>query len=197
MELKTRTLPALQGVMAAGIGGTALVFFSMMLLGYATFGRNAQALILNNYHGSQDGLATVARLFTGVAIISGYALMFAGFKAALFSLIKIDKPNVANRKAKQTTATILFLAAIAVSACFVTEHELATVVGIVGSLFGSVVIYIFPAIINKSLLKRKDPKTGKQLVAPLFPGEKIFSDVMIVFGVVFAVLGTWISLQDS
>lgn len=194
MELKVRTVPALKGVMAAGIGGTATVFWLMMMLGYATFGRNAQALILNNYHGSQDLLSTIARVVTGVAIISGYALMYAGFKAALFSLLKLDKSGVENRKSKQTILTVLFLACIAVGACFVTEHELATVIGIVGSVFGSVVIYLFPAFINKSLLKMKNPKTGKLLASPFFPGELAFNNLMIVFGIIFAVLGTWISI---
>lgn len=196
MELKDRTVPTLKKVMAAGIGGTASVFWLMMLLGFATFGSHSQALLLNNYHSSQDGMATVARAFTGVAIISGYALMFAGLKASLFSLIKLDKPNVPDRDKKQNMISSLFVAAIAIGACFVTEHELATVIGIVGSIFGSVVIYMFPAFINNNLLKMKDRK-GKSIAEPFFPGEVIFNNIMVLFGVVFAVLGTWISLAGD
>jgi Transmembrane amino acid transporter protein len=195
MELKVRTVPALKNVMFAGIGGTALVFWLMMMLGYATFGINAQTLLLNNYHDSLDILSTFARVLTGIAIISGYALMFAGFKAALFSLLKLDKSTVTNQRTKQNTLTVLFLACIAIAACFVTEHELATVIGIVGSVFGSVVIYMFPAIINKSLLTRKNKLTGNSLIKPLFNGEYLFNNIMIVFGIVFAILGTWISIQ--
>lgn len=196
MELKIRTLPALKGVMAVGIGGTALVFWFMMMLGYATFGRHSQALLLNNYHGSQDMMATVARGFTGVAIISGYALMFAGLKAALFSLLKLDRPGVKNRDSKQTLLSAIFVAMIAVAACFVTEHELATVIGIVGSVFGSVVIYMFPAIVSNSLLQMKDKK-GEAIAQPFFKGERIFNNVLIIFGGFFAVLGTWISLAGD
>jgi hypothetical protein len=193
MELKVRTLPSLQGVMAAGIGGTALVFWCMMILGYATFGIHAQTLLLNNYHPSLDVMATVARIFTGIAIISGYALMFSGFKAALFSLLKLDQPDVQNRSTKQNMLSFLFLSMIAIAACFVTEHELATVIGVVGSVFGSVVIYIFPAIVNNSILKKKD-KQGNAIAQPFFKGEPLFNNMMILFGVIFAVLGTWISL---
>lgn len=196
MELKLRTVPSLMNVMAAGIGGTGLVFCWMMILGYATFGRHAQTLLLNNYHPSQDLMATVARTFTGIAIISGYALMFAGFKAALFSLLKLDQPNVKRRSEKQNTLSALFVAAIATAACFVTEHELATVIGIVGSVFGSVVIYIFPAIVNNCLLQKKD-KRGNALAKPFFKGEQLFNKVMILFGALFAVLGTWISLTGE
>lgn len=195
MELKDRNLSNLQGVMAKGLGGTFGVFWLMMILGYGTFGNNAQTLLLNNYHGSEDIMATVARLFTGVAIISGYALMFSGLKAALFSLLKLDKPGVEKRESKQNTISMIVLASIAIAACFVTEHELATVIGIVGSICGSVVIYIFPAFVNNSLLKLKD-KRGQPLTAPFFKGEAIFNNVMALFGVVFAILGTWISLAE-
>lgn len=196
MELKKRTLPNLKGVMAAGIGGTATVFWAMMLLGYATFGRNAQTLLLNNYHGSQDIMATVARLFTGIAIISGYALMFAGLKAALFSMLGLDQPEVKDRAIKQRRMSLLFLALISMAACFVTEHELGTVIGIVGSVFGSVVIYVFPAIVNNKLLQMKN-RRGAPITQPFFTGEAIFNKLLIVFGAVFAVLGTWISLAGE
>lgn len=195
MELEDRTLPNLKGVMAAGLGGTFAVFWFMMILGYGTFGSNAQALLLNNYHSSQDVMATVARLFTGIAIISGYALMFAGLKAALFSLLKLDKPGVEKRDQKQNTISAVLLACIAIAACFVTEHELATVIGIVGSVCGSVVIYMFPAFVNNSLLKLKEKK-GQTLAQPFFKGESVFNSMMVVFGAVFAVLGTWISIAE-
>lgn len=193
MELKHRTVPNLRGVMFAGIGGTALVFGSMMLLGYATFGLHSQALILNNYHESQDILATIARAFTGIAIMSGYALMFAGLKAALFSLLKLDQPTVKRQSSKQNAISSLLLAAIAIGACFVTEHELGTVIGIVGSVFGSIVIYLFPCFVNNSLLSMKDDK-GNAVAVPFFQGERLFNKLLGLFGVVFAVLGTWISL---
>lgn len=195
MELEDRTLPNLKGVMAAGLGGTFAVFWLMMIICYGTFGNNSQALILNNYHASQDVMATVARLFTGIAIISGYALMFAGLKAALFSLLKLDKPGVEKRDEKQNRISAGLLACIAIAACFVTEHELATVIGIVGSICGSVVIYMFPAFVNNSLLKLKDKK-GQVLAQPFFKGEQVFNNAMVVFGVVFAVLGTWISIAE-
>jgi amino acid permease len=196
MELKTRTVPAFQNVMAIGIGGTALVFWCMMIFGYATFGIHSQTLLLNNYHPSLDTMATIARAFTGIAIISGYALMFAGYKAALFSLLKLDQPKITNRTMKQNALSFLSLAIIAIAACFVTEHELGTVIGIVGSVFGSVVIYMFPAIVNNSLLQKTD-KNGKFIAKPFFYGEQLFNNMMILFGIIFAILGTWISLKGD
>lgn len=194
MELKDRTVRTFGNVMATGVAGTAIVFLGMMILGYGTFGANSQALILNNYHDS-DAMAGIARFFTGLAIISGYPLMFSGLKASMFALAKLDKKGVENRERKQNTLSVIMLAAIATGACFVREHELATVIGIVGSVFGSVVIYMLPAFVNNGLLKKtlKD----KPLAKPFFKGEQVFNNILVVFGIIFAVLGTWVSIAGE
>jgi len=190
MELKTREVGHFGKVMAGGLGGTALVFLSMMILGYGTFGVNSQALLLNNYHESKDILATFARGFTGLAIISGYPLMFAGLKSSMFSLFKLDKSNDIETENKRTILSVTMLSAIAIGACFVTEHELATVIGVVGSVFGSAVIYMLPSVVNTHLLK-----SGKG--SEFFKGELAFNKLLMAFGWIFAVLGTWITLKDA
>lgn len=190
MELKIREVGHFGKVMAGGLGGTALVFLSMMILGYATFGVNSQALLLNNYHESKDILATFARGFTGLAIISGYPLMFAGLKSSMFSLFKLDKSNDIETENKRTVLSITMLSAIAIGACFVTEHELATVIGVVGSVFGSAVIYMLPSVVNTHLLK--DGRGSE-----FFKGELAFNKLLMAFGWIFAVLGTWVTLKDA
>lgn len=61
------------------------VFTTMMLFGFRTFGGAAQALLLNNYHRTDDPLATLARLATGLSILCGYPLMFAALKSSFFN----------------------------------------------------------------------------------------------------------------
>ena len=179
--------------MATGLTGTAVVFIAMMIFGYATFGANTQALLLNNYHKGEDIMATIARFFTGLAIISGYPLMFAGLKSAAFSIAGLDVKGVENRKLKETLLSIMMLSVVAIGACFVTEHELATVIGIVGSIFGSFVIYMLPSVMNNCLIS----KESKHAVSPFFKGEKAFNVLLIVFGCIFAALGTWVSLAGE
>lgn len=190
MELKDRRVSHYGKVMVGGLGGTALVFLSMMILGYATFGVNSQALLLNNYHESKDILATLARGFTGLAIISGYPLMFAGLKSSMFSITKLDKGNDIESENKRTLLSVAMISVIAIGACFVTEHELATVIGVVGSIFGSAVIYAIPSVVNTHLLK--DGKGSE-----FFKGELLFNKLLMGFGWVFAILGTWITLKDA
>lgn len=61
------------------------VFSTMMLFGFRTFGAATQALVLNNYHRTDDPLASLARLATGCSILCGYPLMFAALKTSFFN----------------------------------------------------------------------------------------------------------------
>jgi len=190
MELKDKRVVAFGNTMGVGILGTGTVFCLMMIFGYGTFGAHAQALLLNNYHRSQDVMAIWARAFTGLAIISGYPLMFAGLKSAVFSITKLDDAKVKNQRSKQNLLSMFLLSLVAIGACFVSEHELATVIGIVGAIFGSFVIYMLPGVLNNNLLKQNK-------VTPFIKGEAFMNNVLIAFGVVFAILGTWVSLSEA
>jgi endonuclease YncB( thermonuclease family) len=55
---------------------------------------------------------------------------------------------------------------------------------------------MFPAFVNNSLLKMKDKK-GNNLAEPFFKGEALFNKVMVAFGAIFAVLGTWITIATA
>jgi len=122
-----------------------------------------------------------ARGFTGLAILSGYPLMFAGLKTALYDLLGISNACWHPKWA----ASIVTLTVISIAACFVTEHELGPLLGVVGAVFGSGVIYILPAIWNI--------KVGEHM--QLFKGEKQFNYGLGVFGLLLAVMGTYVSLQ--
>jgi len=61
------------------------VFTTMMLFGFRTFGGAAQTLLLNNYHRTDDPLASLARLATGFSILCGFPLMFAALKTSFFN----------------------------------------------------------------------------------------------------------------
>lgn len=61
------------------------VFSTMMLFGFRTFGAASQTLLLNNYHRTDDPLASLARLATGFSILCGYPLMFAALKSSFFN----------------------------------------------------------------------------------------------------------------
>jgi amino acid permease len=176
--------------MAMGVAGASLLFIAIMVLSFATFGQKAQVLLLNNYHPSKDNMATIARLMIAMSLISGYSFSFDGLKTSLFSLLKLtnDGDSVGNQK-RRRSAPAFVLVLIAALSCFVTDQGITAVIGIAGSIFGSIVVYIFPAIVNSSLLKLTD-RSGNPLIEPLFPGEAMFNQGLFAFGVVFAALGS-------
>lgn len=195
MELKDRRISTLKRVSGVGIGGATLVFLCMMILGYGSFGSHTQAFLLDNYH-STDVMANVARLLTGLAIIAGYPLVFAGLKAAMFSLTRLSRPTVEGKERKQNRISTITLACISIAACFITEYRLTTVIGIFGSIFGSSILCVLPGIVNNSLLRVADSK-GQQLTDSFFKGEMLFNKILVAFGIIYAVLGTWISLKEA
>jgi Transmembrane amino acid transporter protein len=174
--------------MAIGVVGSALLF--ILVLSFASFGHTAPVVLMKHYHPSNDRMATIARLLIAMALIFGYSFVFDGLKTSLFSLLKLgDKDASKAARQKRQKVAICTLLLIAGISCFVTDQAIATVIGIVGSIFGSIVIYIFPALVNSSLLNMTD-RDGNALVEPFFPGEAMFNQGLFSFGVVFAALGS-------
>ncbi|CAN0442041.1 unnamed protein product, partial [Scytosiphon promiscuus] len=78
--LRFPTLPPPPPSHSSAMGISFAVFTTMMLFGFRTFGGAAQTLLLNNYHRTDDPLASLARLATGFSILCGFPLMFAALK---------------------------------------------------------------------------------------------------------------------
>lgn len=93
-ELENANASRYRSAIAAGFGIALTVFAGMMIVGYSLFGSAAQPLILNNFAKTEDSLATLARLATGLAIVFAYPLMFAGLKSSMFEiLVNKDKAD--------------------------------------------------------------------------------------------------------
>jgi len=69
------------------------MFVVAMLLGYATFGGNSEAVILNNYH-SKDMAANGARFLMGVANVCSFPLMFSGLREQALALAIFLVPSM-------------------------------------------------------------------------------------------------------
>lgn len=183
VELKDRSIRKFNSVMALAFGSVLVVFLSMMFGGVMNFGSASKPLILNNFHPTLDAGASLARCLTGCAILSGYPLMMAGLKSALFDVLAIQDSS----KKVKDTVTICVLAVITAVATQVTEHELGPLLGVVGAIFGSAVVYVLPAIWNTRAIERMQ----------FFRGEKFFNTLVGVGGVALAVFGTRISLASD
>jgi amino acid permease len=195
---------------AGGFGASFSVFVGMMILGYRLFGTVAQPLILNNFHRTQDLLATGARFACGLAITFAYPLMFAGLKSSMFNLIdaaaasgekapakgKSSKKEVAkpagDRKDIKKAAIVAALAVITSIAFKCGEDDVSVVLGIVGSVLGCGVAYILPGVLSLTNMKQRKAAGLKNAVP-----DVLLSHALVILGTFFGALGVWITMTTA
>jgi hypothetical protein len=180
----------------------------MMFLGYTIFGSTAQPLILNNFHRTEDLLATAARFATGLAITFAYPLMFAGLKSSMYSLIdsaSTPKPPAVVERVKgkavvklvppankllKSSCIVAVLSVITSIAIQCGEEDVSLVLGIVGSVLGCGVAYVLPGI-----LSLKHMRVRKAFGLKNATSDVILAHVLVAMGSFFGALGVWVTLQ--
>jgi len=136
-QLKDATPQKFTKVVAGAFGFSLVVYFWIMCVGYLTFGKAAEGLILNNYS-EQDGLATAARIAISLAVIFAFPLGFTGFRDSMMSVFDVPQE-------KFVSVTLLLLGAVALAACFF--HDLGLVNSLGGAILGALITLIFPGLL--------------------------------------------------
>jgi len=142
------------------MGITGMFYGVMMFAGYYTFGMSAQGVILDNYAPS-DMLANIARVGIAISMLASFPIMFSGLREAAIDLILLVRPQLEEDFAfvwSLNALNVLLLMSVTICAMFVTN--VGEVVGVVGAICGSVLIYIMPSVlyaksIEKFLLKEE------------------------------------------
>jgi hypothetical protein len=180
---------------ATGFGISTAIFATMMLVGYKLFGKSTLPLILNNFPRGEDQLATIARLAIGVAITFAYPLMFAGLKTAMFSLMDSNTPPKTNQPVRtwvKPLAITAVLASITSIAVQCGEEDVSVVLGIVGSVLGCFVAYIMPGYLRLAHMRLRAKAGLKNNKI-----EASANHLIVAMGVIFGVLGVWVTLQEA
>ena len=199
-----------------GFAISILTFATMMFVGYNLFGATAQPLILNNFHRTNDILATFARFATGLAITFAYPLMFAGLKTSLRNLL--PAPTLAIKTGPTTTTIVvatktsdlwfkrgaipLVLALITGIAVKCSEEDVSVVLGLVGSVLGCSVAYILPAFLKLkqvyAVAAVKDSQSGKSGSRSVVGIKDVWSQyALIALGLVCGGLGVWVTAVEA
>lgn len=147
-ELKNPTMGRFNQVVGGAFGAAVAFFILMMCTGFMTFGGATQGFVLNNY-ASKDILAIMARLAIGIALVTGYPFTFSALRDGVLDMLKIDGER--RQKALQPITPVL-LGVVTALALYL--KDVGFVVSISGAMFGSALMFMIPAIMNISNMKR-------------------------------------------
>ena len=188
-ELRDPTMHRFNTVVASAFGFAVLVYLSVMVVGFLSFGGNATGFVLNNY-ASTDRLATIARIAIGGGILCGYPLTFTALRDGIMDLWKVP----ANQRPQAYYPVTLGLLG-AITAAALRVRNVGAVVSLSGALIGSLLIYIIPAVLNiyniPSLISGSGGSLMKQRMLLLL------NVLIALVGATISIIGVSINLMQS
>lgn len=145
-ELRNRSEARFGVVVNCALMICLIAYAIMATSGYLCFGSTVQGDILNNLVVG-SGVAIIARLALLITIITSYPLVFNSMRSAARELL--ESASGSRSGAEMTT-----IGALAYSIVFVTLHvviallvpQVEVVLGYNGSVFGTSIVYIMPAV---------------------------------------------------
>mmetsp|Transcript_18520 Transcript_18520/g.22130 ORF Transcript_18520/g.22130 Transcript_18520/m.22130 type:complete len:515 (-) Transcript_18520:757-2301(-) len=161
---------------------TAIVNCIVMSLGFLTFGGNCSGMILNNYSPKDIG-ASLCRIVTSISLIGSYPLFMRAIKSTYFELFQRGKVVTDDMNKKTTRAFLAFLTGMAL-----ILEDAGFMVGMMGAVMGSAIIYMFPSIIFLKLTSRLI-KEGKMKKSRGLSSERLANKFMIGMGALLGILG--------
>ena len=181
-------------VCAQAFGLAALLMGSIMAGGYLTFGGASQGLILNNY-ATSDPLAFIARLGISASILFSYPLNFVGLREGVLGMLglrsKAADPSV------HTLSTVLLV--IVMNGLALKLKNLGLVVAFGGALLGSMLVYVFPALMFIFATRKEEAALaakGKTL-APARRNEMYANIGLVGLGLFLAAIGCSMVLKNA
>jgi len=184
MQLRDRTPQRFGIVVLCAFGYTTTIYAWIMAVGYLTFGKACDGLVLNNY-AEQDSLVTAARVAIGSAVVFGFPLAFTALRDATVSVFFAGSgdSNTVFRG-----VTVVWLAVIVAAGCFVTDLGLVNSLG--GAIFGAAITLIFPGV-----LLYHGAKQGKGVEH--FSKDGNLSYVLMIAGIILMFFGSTIVILKT
>mmetsp|Transcript_22362 Transcript_22362/g.29251 ORF Transcript_22362/g.29251 Transcript_22362/m.29251 type:complete len:517 (-) Transcript_22362:360-1910(-) len=188
-DLKNKSVPRYNKVVYSSFACAVLAFVSINAFGFLTFGGSSLGFVLNNYS-QADTLITLARVGIFCSILFGYPLVFVGLRDGMLSLAKIRNPD-----SKTFFASSVGLLGLATFSSLVLNN-LGFVSSFGGALFGSMVIYIFPALMMIATIKDKVSK-GEWKNTRAIRREAKLNLAIVLVGILLGGVGAAVSVLKN
>jgi amino acid permease len=167
-----------------GFGVSIFLMGLITMLGFLTFGRNCDGLVLNNY-APGDVWMDGSRTAVALSLIFTYPLAFMGLREGIFDVTGVSTTERQSNR-KQTTITILLL--VAVTALASVIQDLSFVLAFAGATLGNAITYVYPALMYQAVIrkqKRYNESTGVKLAM-----------ITAVAGILMGVIGANMALTS-
>lgn len=155
-----------------------IVYMSSMLLGLSLFGSHSQPFLLNNLVTS-DPLALLARSCFGASVLASYPLIFLSMRDNIQRRVS-DLFKVEVGVSKVTAALLAGICGLAVFL-----KDISVVGSLSGAVFGSSMMFVFPAIMYIGALTKKAKETNTAVPVITIAVNK----VLLVAGTILGLLG--------
>lgn len=183
-ELKGHTPARLASCTVLGMGFTAAFYIITAVAAFETFGTSAHAVVLQNY-ARDDTLANGARIGMGFSIIASFPLMFSGLREAVIELLVMTWPQLDDYLVQIWIQNVLSGGLLMlVTACAVMLADASLVVGVVGAVCGSAVIYIIPCVLYSAAMCNVLSKDRHMLEIAMASSVAVIGGVLGVVGVI-------------
>lgn len=182
LELKDNTLPRFNTVVSASFGISILLMGFITMVGFLTFGRACDGLVLNNY-ASNDVLMGGSRIAVAISLVFSYPLAFTGCRDGVLDLLNV--PMADRTDGKLNSTTMLLLALITVMA--ITLRDVSFVLAFGGATLGNALTYVYPALMYRAVVKQqgRDETLGVNIAM-----------ASAVLGIVMGVVGASMAIKS-
>lgn len=126
------------------------------MVGFLTFGKACDGLVLNNYAGT-DVWMGLSRIAVAISLIFSYPLAFTGCRDGFMDLAKVPvdrrSPGLLN------LVTVALLGGVTSLACSLTDVSFVLAFG--GATLGNALTYVYPALMYQAVVRQQGRK-GEQ-----------------------------------
>ena len=185
-ELKNNTMKRFNSVVISSFGISIAVYAAVSSMGFLTFGSATNGMILNSY-ATTDKLISLSRFAVALSLIFSYPLLFVGARDGLLDLFRVKQTKRANTFLNQFTVGILSL--VTMLALFV--KDLTFVASMSGAVLGTSLIFIFPTLMFRGLVKDNKDVTKSQ------KWESRLCAIIASLGVAVGGIGAGMALQSA
>lgn len=125
------------------------------MVGFLTFGKACDGLVLNNYAGSDIWMG-FSRIAVAISLVFSYPLVFTGCRDGVLDLAQI--PMDSRTPGLLNIITISLLGVITTLACTLTDVSFVLAFG--GATLGNALTYVYPALMYRNVVKQQKRNEG-------------------------------------